>query len=151
MSIEQYQDFHQVRRLLKVIAPEFDIFATPEIPVGSVCYDLRKKSLEIGEGTEMMQAVGALLHSIGHLILRYHPDYGLFFGRGLRDWEGTDEELITLLSTLGERADQFSRGWATQVFKAYWQQHEDQADAIIDRYCMGHDEWHSYWSEKNFH
>lgn len=147
MSIEQQQDFHVVRRLLRVIAPDFRLLASSELSPGDSVIDVRRRTIEVGETTEIMQAVGSLLFQIGHLMLRHnHPDFDIFFGRGLEKYRGREDELIDKLSGLGVSADRFAYRWATEIFKSYWPVQENKADEIINRYCWNREQWREYWS-----
>lgn len=147
MSIEQRQDFHVVRRLLKVIAPEYRLLASSELSPGDSVIDVKRRTIEVGESTDIMQAVGSLLFQIGHLILRRtHPDFDIFFGHGLEQYKDREDELIDKLSGLGVQADRFASFWAKEIFKAYWPIKEDRADEIIDDYCWNRDQWKEYWA-----
>jgi hypothetical protein len=147
MSIEQRQDFHVVRRLLKVIAPDFRLLASTALAPGDSVVDVRRRTIEVGESTEIMQAVGSLLFQIGHLILHNtHPDFGIFFGRGLDQYEGKEDELVDKLSELGVEADRFASFWAKEIFKSYWPIKEEKVDEIIDDYCMDREQWKKYWA-----
>lgn len=146
MSIEQHQDFHQVRRILKVVAPGFRILANEGLEENQAVCDVYNKTIEVGEKTEITQAVGALLFQIGHLLLRHHPDYSLFFGQGLSQYKEKEKELIEKLSELGVKADQSASRWANEIFQAYWPA-KDCGPQLIDRYKWSKQEWKEYFSE----
>ena len=147
MSIEQQQDFHVVRRLLKVIAPDFRLLASEAVEPGDSVIDVKRRTIEVGENTEIFQAVGSLLFQMGHLMLRHnHPDFDIFFGQDLDKWIGREDDLIEKLSGLGVEADRFASRWAKTVFIAYWPIDEMKVDEIIDQYTMNRDQWKEYWS-----
>lgn len=147
MSIEQQQDFHVVRRILRVIAPDFRLLASADLDPGISVIDVQRHTIEVGETTEIMQAVGSMLFQIGHLMLRHnHPDFDIFFGRDLEQYEGREDELVDKLSGLGVDADRFAYRWATEIFKAYWPIQEKKADEIVGQYCWNRDQWKEYWS-----
>ena len=146
MSIEQLQDFHQVRRILRAVAPEFRTLATNNLSSGEYALDVTKKTIEIGEGTPIKEAVNLMLFSVGHVLLRSNDKYELLFGKGIAQWSKSEEELIDNLSDLGESADAVAAKWAVDTLQAYWQQSEEEAKAAIDPLRMNKSEWRSYFS-----
>jgi|GEM_PF-4009843 len=146
MSIEQLQDFHQIRRILRAVAPEFRTLATNNLPSGEYALDLKKKTIEIGEGTPIKEAVNLMLFSVGHVLLTSDDKYDLFHGKGIAQWTGSEQDLVENLSELGESADGIAAKWAIDTLQAYWQQTEEQAKAEIDPLRMNKREWQSYFS-----
>lgn len=146
MSIEQQQDFHQVRRILRAVAPDFRILATSAIKPGEYALDVQRKTIEVGEGTPIMEAVGCSLFSIGHLLLRNDESFSLFFGNGISDWKKSEGELVDELAEQGVSADQAAYLWAVSTIQAYWQLSEDDAKQRIGELRSSKEEWLKYFS-----
>ena len=148
MSIEQLQDFHQIRRILWVVAPEYVVLANEALHPGEIVLDVGTKHLEVGEGTDINEAVAALLFQIGHLKLRNLPECGLFFGHGVRGWVGHEVKLINRLAHIGQKVDAFAADWAKKSFRAFFPDRESGVDNLIDSYVWKKAEWRKYFSEK---
>lgn len=149
MSIEQFQHFHQVRRILKAVAPEYRLIADTNLEPGQTVLDVRThyKTLAIGEETEIMTAVATLLFQVGHLLLLKDPAFALLFGQNMHDWTATEIELVDHLADLGCRADLAAGKWAVHILQSYWPvKSPDAATRLIDPLLWSREEWVEYFS-----
>lgn len=109
--------------------------------------DVFRKTIEVGERADIKEAVSCLLFGIGHVLLLDNEKYGLLFGKGLAEWNGSEEDLIENLAELGESADGFASKWAADTLQAYWQIEESEATQRVAALRMNKDEWKKYFSE----
>lgn len=148
MSIEQTNDFHVCRRLVRIIAPDYRLFATPRVPEYACVLDVSQKTLEVGETSDVFQAIKALLFQLGHLRLRNDPRYSLFFGDDIKHWTGTPEALIETLARQGVKVDHSAAKWASSVFRSYWPDQEDIEPELFDLYVFKLGHWREYFSAR---
>ena len=146
MSLEQMPDFHQIRRIARVFAPEFRILSNPNLEARESVLDIRKKTIEVSEYSSLADMAGSLCFQLGHLILYRDPDFALFFGQGIKDWKGTADELIEVLSGLGVRADHFASRWATDILCAYFHEEGQKTAQNIQDHVWSKDQWKEYFS-----
>jgi hypothetical protein len=146
VSIEQSNEIHLVRRILRAIAPEFRLLASSNLQAGESVLDAEAKTIEVGEATPIMEAVAAMLFQIGHLCLRNDPEFELLFGVGVAQWKFTEAELIDTLADLGQRADSNAARWAGEVLQDYWPVTSTRAKELMERQCWGRTEWREYFS-----
>lgn len=133
-SIEQYSDFHVVRRILSSVEPTFRLVANPSLIKGGVALDCRKKTIEVGEGSDMKIALAAMLFSIGHLFLKRAGRYNYLFGEGLSFYKGDDSDLIEKLISDGVEADKLAMSWASQALQLFWGMTREEALDLVSRY-----------------
>jgi hypothetical protein len=119
-SVEQSQDFHVVRRVAALVAPGWRLFATPRLEAGAVALDLTRRTIELGEGTGAVELVAYAMFGLGQIRQQQRVRFNEFFGRGLRGWKGTDEELLNTLANQGVLADRDALGWARRALDAFW-------------------------------
>lgn len=148
MSIEQTNDFHVVRRIVRVLAPDYRLFASNRIPENACVLDVAQKTLEVGESQDVFQAIGALLFQLGQLRLKSNPRYRLFFGDGIREWPGTPEALVDKLAHLGVKVDRLASRWAAAAFRMYWPDREDIHDDIVQQYTWDFGQWREYFNQR---
>ncbi len=141
-SIEQSAPFNMARRLVRLVAPDFRVFATEELQQGEVILDLRKKTIEVAEGTPDLEAVAHILFQAGHLRLRSRRDLAEHFGK-IQDTPETT--LISALSQQGTKADRLAYRWAFRVLCGYWNVSPDHARRLISPYVWGNSEWEEYY------
>lgn len=146
MSIEQSNDFHVVRRLCKALAPEYRLLANSELKAGESILDVARKTVEVAENDDLLQALASLFFQIGHIILVPEPTLALFYGRGLGRYQGTDEMLINDLVKQGARADRIAAEWALKVFPSYFHIPKEQAHERINAMCWDEVQWREYFS-----
>lgn len=145
MSIEQSNDFHVVRRLCKALAPEYRLLANIELKPGESVLDVRRKTVEVAENDDLHEALATLFFQIGHIILVPEPTLGLFFGKGLGRYQGTDEMLINDLAKQGARADRIASEWAARVFPSYFHIDQEAAKKYIDALRWDETQWRDYF------
>ncbi len=153
MSIEQTNDFHIVKRMVRTISPEYRVLASPRIPAGSCVMDAIQKTIELGESQDIPEAIAVLLFQVGHLRMSKDPRYAMFYGSGkpgkrIRDWKGTPEALIKKLATMGIKTDRAAAAWAAVTFSAYWPHLPDIYDDLASRYCWDRHQWRKYFAEQ---
>jgi hypothetical protein len=148
VSIEQTNDFHLVRRLARIIAPDFRLFATARVPDYACVLDLKKKTIEVGESDDIFRVIPALLFQLGHLKQKDDPRYALFNGNGVSEWPGSMDALVEKMSRQGVKADFEAAKWASSVFRSYWPDREDIEADLFDRYVSKLSEWRQYFNER---
>jgi hypothetical protein len=139
-------DFHVVRRIVRALAPDYRLLASHEISPGESVLDVTKKTIEVGETRESLEAIPSLLFQVGHLLLRKDPVFGLLFGDDISSWRDTEEDLIEELADLGVKADKSAVRWATSIFQSYWSLPYAQASELIGQYAWTRSEWKEYFS-----
>lgn len=146
MSIEQHQEFHIVRRILRSFAPEYRLLATSNLKIGDYVLDSNRKTIEVAEGTDIHEAVAKMLFLMGHVSLETNPVFAPLFGKHLHNHKGKEVELVTALAELGSQADLIAAQWATKVFTSFWEISEKDAHDLVDGCRMAQEEWHQYFS-----
>ena len=142
-SIEMGSHFHKARRLAKIVAPDFRIFATENLDPGQCVLDLRAKTIEIGERTRELQAAAAILFQAGHLRLRTEEGFDEHFGKITIV---SEKRLIKRLREQGQEADMRASDWAIEALSSNWNIDKVQAKSLIDPYVWDDTEWGSYYS-----
>lgn len=135
MSLERSLQFHQVRRILKTVAPDYRILANPGLNQGFSAIDLSKKTIEISESEGTIEtAVPSLLFQIGHAIWHRH--------------NGFEENLSKEdYSHQNEMIDQFASEWATKVLTMYFHFDSDKARKQVTQLVWSYKDWVFYFSE----
>jgi len=141
-SIEMGQDFHLARRLTKAIAPDFRVFATESLEEGQCVLDLTKKTIEVGEGTNSLQAAAAILLQAGHLRLRDRTELSEHFGH--IDQSIGEKRILKRLAEQGALADKLASGWAIEALTSFWSMEPSKAEALLSAYVWNDTEWKSY-------
>ncbi len=135
MSLERSSQFHQVRRILKTVAPDFRILANPELNAGFSALDLKKKTIEISESEEIVDdAVSSLLFQIGHAIWHKHNSVNL---NQNADQLAAENFLI----------DQFALDWGTKVLTMFFGFRYDKAHNCMTRLVWSEEDWVFYFSK----
>lgn len=145
MSIEQHQEFHVARRILRSLAPEYRLLATENLKSGDYLLDSRLKTIEIAEKTEIIEAIAKLLFLMGHVSLEKEPVFAPLFGKNISEYKGKENELITALVELGLEADKIAASWAVNVFCSFWDISHSEAKTLIESCLMTEDEWRKYF------
>jgi len=142
-SLEHFEQFHFVKRLVKIIQPQFRVFSTSNIEHNQCVLDLRLKTIEIGEGTDILTAVGAILFQAGHLRLRKDKRFKEHFG----SMDGVKDEalLISKLSAQGYLADKLALEWAISVMSSNWNLHPSKTRPIIQVLVWSESDWNNYY------
>jgi hypothetical protein len=144
-SIEQNSQFHLARRMAKVVAPQFRVFSTEQLKPGECVLDLKRRTIEIGEGTAENQAIGAVLFQIGHLRLRNDPELqvhaGNFEGFADQDYK----KALQLAIQQGKLADEKAAKWAIERMVSNWNVEAPEAHAIVNSYVWSDSEWVNYY------
>lgn len=148
MSVEQTNDFHIVRRIVRMIAPDYRLFASSRVPEHACVLDIRQKTIEVGESNDVFQAISALLFQLGHLRLRNEPRYALFFGDGIREWQDSPEALVEKLARQGSKIDHAAVGWASSIFRSYWPDRPDITDTLMNLYVWNPEQWREYFNSR---
>jgi len=144
-SIEQSGTFHLARRIAKTVAPEFRIFATDQLKPGEIVLDLRRKTIEICETCDEMQAVAGVLFQLGHVRLmgRDGTDLEAHFGKISPTADETF--LVKDIIKQGIIADKLASEWATSVLSNTWNMDVSAAASLIDEYVWTEADWRSYY------
>jgi hypothetical protein len=135
LSLERSSQFHQVRRILKTVAPDFRILANPGLNAGFSALDLKKKTIEISESEEIMDdAVSSLLFQIGHAIWHKHNCINL----------NQDANQLAAENAL---IDQFALDWGVKVLTTFFNFRYDQAHKSMTRLVWSQEDWVFYFLE----
>ena len=131
-SLEHNTQFHFVKRIVKIVSPEYRVFSSVDIEHNNCLLDIKRKTIEIGEGTDITIAIGAILFQVGHLKLikdkRFSEHFGLF---ETRDSSLKYETfLIEKLARQGALADTLSLNWAASVYSNNWHIHPSKAKQL---------------------
>lgn len=135
-----------VRRILRVIAPEYRIMANSGLEAYQSALDLKKKTVEVGENTPIFDGVAILLFQIGHLILADRPEFGYFFGKNIAKWKYSEKTLVNKIIALGMMADQIAFEWASEVMAQYWPMALNETQQLVQRNIWTKDEWTQYFN-----
>lgn len=134
MSFERSSQFHQVRRILRTVAPDFRILANPNLKVGFSAIDFKKKTIEVSESEVVVEEIiTSLLFQIGQAIWHKHH---LSSSKTLDDF--VDESIKT---------DQFAAEWAVRVLLFFFSIQIDEARKQVDRLVWSREDWVFYFSE----
>ena len=145
MSIEQTNDFHMVRRLARIIAPEYRLFATENLPNDHCVLDVQRKKIEVKESGDTYNTIANVLFALGHVRLQNDPAYHLLFGEGIKAWQLSEEALVDKLARQGSKADKSAAAWAASVFRSYWPNKPDYQN-VFDGLVWSFAEWKAYFS-----
>lgn len=144
MSIEYTNSFQLVKRIAKVVAPEFRVFATSQLQPEEFAVDLKRRTIEVGEGTGEQKAITSILFQLGHVILSTQPDFKEHSGQISPDIN--EARLINKLVREGHEADQFASNWASSVLVSTFGIDLVEARKMTDNLVWSEDEWRSYYS-----
>jgi hypothetical protein len=144
-SVEHSNNFHMARRIVKVIAPDFRVFATEDLAPGCSVLDLEKKTIEVPDFQNEIETVALILFQAGHLRLKVTqaPGFEEHFGT-LNDIG--NKRLVSRLSRQGATADQYAAEWAMDVLKGIFGVSETRAKALIEPQVWDEAEWREYYS-----
>jgi hypothetical protein len=146
MSIEQHQDFHIVRRIIRSFAPEYRLLATANLKPGEYVLDSARKTIEVAEGTEIHEAVAKMLFLMGHIALEDTPLFAPLFGKHLVNHKGKEADLVLALAELGCQADLLAAQSAIKILTSFWDIPLDEAHQLVDGCRMAQEEWRQYFS-----
>ena len=144
-SVEHSSNFHTARRIVKIVAPDFRVFATEDLSPGQSVLDLKKKTIEVPDFQNENQTVALILFQSGHLRLK-DVDYAGFkehFGEIL---DIGDARLLARLARQGAGADRFAADWAISVLKNAFSIEEPEAEALIEPQVWDESKWREYYS-----
>jgi hypothetical protein len=147
-SIEHTNSFHLARRIAKLVAPDFRVFATPDIKAKDVVLDIQRKTIEVGEGATPFDAAGAILFSAGHVLLYKDGRYPTHFGRVSEVSVSSDSALISILSRQGAAADRAAATWALGIFVSNWNVSIERATSILEAYAWDVKDWENYYQDE---
>lgn len=142
-SIEQGHHFHLARRFVKLIAPEFRVFATDQLETDQCVLDLKAKTIEVSEDSSELQAVAGILFQLGHIRLRERKELSEHFGH-IKDIG--EARLVSRLVKQGVVADKLASDWAYNVFISNWSVDEKVAKSMVSRYVWKDTDWQSYYT-----
>lgn len=134
MSIERSPQFHQIRRILKTVAPDYRILANPGLKPGFSALDLRKKTIEIAEESSNKDSIPALIFQIGHAI--YHKHYGVEISDSPENLARKNVEI-----------DAFASGWTVDVLFSFFNFKLDDARNTVNGLVWSYEDWLSYFSD----
>lgn len=142
-SLEHNTQFHFVKRLVKIIAPEFRVFSSEALEKEQCVLDVRLKTIEIGEGTDIKTAVGAILFQTGQLRLRKDKRFREYFG----SFENVKDEaiLIQKLARQGALIDKLALEWAITIYSSNWHIVPAKTRTYIQPFIWSEKEWEIYY------
>lgn len=143
-SIEHSNNFHLARRIAKIIAPDFRVFATENLEPGQAVLDLKRKTVEVGESKDELISVAAILFQVGHLRLKDILEFAEHNGN-ISTIAG-DKRLINKMSKQGVAADQLASEWASQILANVYAVDPYKAQDLVSSYSWSEDEWKTYYS-----
>jgi len=144
-SVEHSSNFHTARRIVKIVAPDFRVFATEDLSPGHSVLDLKKKTIEVPDFQNEIHTVALILFQAGHLRLRNldHAGFKEHFGEIL---DIGDARLLARLARQGAGADRFAADWAIDVLKNAFSIEESEAEALIEPQVWDESKWREYYS-----
>lgn len=142
-SVEQNSEFHLVRRMRDEIAPDFRLFATSALQPGECVLDLKAKTIEIGEGTHPIEAVGGVLFQLGHIRLMKRKEFQEHFGNFPKDI--SEEVLVRRIVTQGIKADKYAYLWAFKILYLNWDVDLLMSKKIVSQYMWSEEQWKEYY------
>ena len=144
-SVEHSNNFHMARRILKIVAPDFRVFATEALRPNESVLDLAKKTIEVPDFQDEMQTVALILFQIGHLRLKDYDflNFKEHFGR-IEDVG--EARVIARLSRQGAGADRFAADWAIAVLKNVFAMEESKAKTLVEPQVWDETRWREYYS-----
>jgi len=145
-SLEHSPKFHMVRRIAKVIAPDFRILARSDFHRQQSCLDLHEKTIEVSETASEFEMVGYVLFHLGHLRLMGQKKFESHFG-SIQDQD--EKALVAKLSKQGTDADHKAYQWAIDVFMGNFNVSPERAHAIISGQIWNESEWTEYYLAQN--
>ena len=110
MSLEQQNDFIVLRRILKIISPEYVIYTRSDLHANQAVLDAEHKIISISEFTEPKRAIALALFNIGKL-------------RGdvkMPEASDSDAEFDRALAASLARRDKTAAQWAFNAYMAFW-------------------------------
>lgn len=145
-SLEHSTKFHMVRRIGKIISPDFRMLARNDFARQESCLDITRKTIEVSEKATPFDAVGTVLFHLGHLRLRDQKRFAEHFG----DFKASNEnELVKRLSRQGAMADRYAAEWAIQMFVDNFNVSPERANAIVSSQAWTESEWEEYFVSQN--
>jgi hypothetical protein len=142
MPLEQSAKLHLARRVLRVVAPEFRLFVNSDLQPGQCVLDLQKRTVEVGENEDELEAVASVLFNTGHLILANNPDFAEHAGD---IGDVNENRLVTRLVSQGIKADQMAVAWAAPVLAKNWNLSELEANELLSSFSWSKNEWLHYY------
>lgn len=142
-SLEHNTQFHFVKRLVKIIAPEYRVFSSEALEHNHCVLDVRLKTIEIGEGTDIQTAVGAILFQAGHLRLRKDKRFKEHFGSV--DSVKDEAVLIQKLVKQGALLDRLAAEWAISIYTANWNLLPAKSRSLIQPFIWSELDWSNYY------
>lgn len=143
-TLEHSNRFHMAKRIIRLIAPDFHLFSTKEIPAGSSALDLRKKTIEVGETSDEILAVACVMFQLGHLRLRDRSKFKEHSGNFKEELEDR-KTLLDKLSKQGADADKLAAQWATKALQRVWYVPEGKSEDILESMIWSKSEWLNYY------
>lgn len=143
-STELTTHFQYARRLARLVAPGYRVFSTDQLKRNECVLDVRRRTIEVGEGTRDFDAVGAVLFLLGHIRLLSEKEFSDHFGKF------ADKNEVTLLQRLtnqGTRADKKASKWALEVMLGNFAVTEERAKSIIESYIWDQEMWREYYEK----
>lgn len=144
-SIEHSPKFHMIRRIAKVIAPDFRILARSDFERQESCLDLKEKTIEVSEKATPFEAVGIALFHLGHLRLKSQKRFSDHFGDFKSD---NAEEIVKRLSRQGAMADRYAAEWALSVFVGNFNVDQARAESIISAQIWSEEDYEDYFASQ---
>ena len=142
-SVEHSHNFHMARRIVKVIAPDYRVFATEDLEPGNSVLDLSKKTIEVPDFQDEVQTVALILFQAGHLRLKDLPGFEEHFGN-IEDIGS--KRLVSRLAKQGAAADRLAADWAIEVLVGVFNVSNVHANDILNGQVWDEDEWREYFA-----
>lgn len=143
-STELTTHFQYARRLARLVAPGYRVFSTDQLRRNECVLDVRRRTIEVGEGTRDFDAVGAVLFQLGHIRLSREKEFADHFGK----LTSTDEvDLLERLCKQGTKADKKASKWALEVMLGNFAVTQERAKSIIESYIWEQEMWREYYEK----
>jgi hypothetical protein len=145
-SIEHSNNFHLARRIAKVIAPDYRVFATEDLSPGHSVLDLQKKTIEVAESKSELQTVSMILFQLGHIRLKGHSEFAEHFGNFGDFGNLNKKRLVAKLIKQGAKVDLLAADWAFEVLRGVFAVDSKLAKELIYSQVWDEEEWKDYFN-----
>jgi hypothetical protein len=134
VSLERNPQFHQIRRIIRTVVPDYRILANPQLGSGYSAVDLMKKTIEVSEGDDITSVIPLILFQVGHAI--WHSHNKMDATLPLKDLARQNVDI-----------DEFAASWATQVLHSCFDQKFNDASDQIKPLVWSYDDWAFYFCD----
>lgn len=135
MSIEQTSEFIILRRILRVVSPEFTILTRSDMAPGTSLLDPDRKMITVSEHTDLQQAIATSLFQIGKIRFAICVP---------GDTPGTEGFYRNYAQAMN-RHDRQASQWALSQYVAFWPNtNPEEVRDLIREHVISTFEWLQY-------